>query len=192
MTFHTCGGIVVSADVIISNFDAAGGGVSNYTAYGADTFTEYKAFGFTIGNNPYLLDNVLLSMDFPTADANPIVSIWSGSSAPEVELIVLDNPIGLVGQTDFSFTPSSAFVLSANNTYWIHLRPEIIGQGPNYYWIATAPATIPFGTQASAVGFLFNDSPSGFLNGGQQGATHVLREAVRFSILLCSRRFTYA
>ncbi len=103
-------------------------------------------------------------MDFPTADANPIVSIWSGSSAPEVELIVLDNPIGLVGQTDFSFTPSSAFVLSANNTYWIHLRPEIIGQGPNYYWIATAPATIPFGTQASAVGFLFNDSPSGFLN----------------------------
>jgi len=50
------------ADIIISNFSAA---VGTGTAFGPGSSTQFKAFGFTMGNAAYILDDVALSMNSP-------------------------------------------------------------------------------------------------------------------------------
>lgn len=157
--------------VVLSPFAAADGVImSNLTAplgvgtcFASGCTTMYKAYGFTMGPAAAPLEEVILSMDFPNAGADPVVSIWSDAAGlPGVELIELVDPGVLAGQADYSFTPPAPFMFAANTTYWVHVRPFDM-LGPQFLWDGTNPNTPPSGT-GTHVGYIFNGSPSGFNN----------------------------
>jgi len=77
---------------------------------------------------------------------------------------VLDNPAGpgMSGCFTLSFTPSSAFTLSASTTYWVYVE-ALNGGGDGFLWGDTTPSTPPSGL-GTDVGFLFNGNPSSFRN----------------------------
>ena len=150
--------VTAGADIVIGNLDAPSGGS---TIFGAGSISQYKAFGFTMGDDAYYLDDVVLAMTFDPG-ASPIISIWSGAAGPETELIVLDNPPDLVGTDDFSFTPSVQFTLEANETYWLHVRSKPL-DAPSFLWSSSTPSTEPTGI-AQSLGYIYNDNPSTFRN----------------------------
>lgn len=147
--------------VLISNFSA---GVGTGTIFGSGAFTVYKAFGFTVDSAGATLESATLSMNFPNAGSMPVISIWSdGGGIPGSQLVALLNPGTLAGQGDFTFdAPGGSFALAPNTTYWLHVRSDPL-DGPDFFWDGTSPSTMPSGT-ATAVGYIFNDNPSSFLN----------------------------
>jgi hypothetical protein len=150
----------LAQEVVISNFSA---GIGTGTAFGTASTTQHKAFGFTMGE-AYTLDAVLLSMNFPEPDPTIEVSIWDGATIPQSQLITLDNPPDLIGAGEFEFTPAAPFTLEAGETYWVYVSPVTVGAGSSYTWDGTSPSTMPSGVGATAVGYIFNGSPSTFLN----------------------------
>lgn len=147
------------SDVVISNFSA---GVGTGTAFGAGATTMFKAFGFTMGSTAYVLDDVVLSMNFNNANPVPVVSIWSDSNGPSAPLFTLTNPAMMAGQAEFTFTAGSTFRLEANTTYWLHVASNPTN-GVAFLWDGTAPSTDPSGVATSA-GYNFNGASSAFRN----------------------------
>ena len=143
------------ADVIISNFGSA---VGVGTAFGGGATTQFKAFGFRMGNEAYRLDEVVLSMNFTVAAPNPVVSIWSDANGPAIQLFTLTNPAALSGNLDFTFTATSAFTLEADTNYWLHVVSNPTN-GPAFTWQGTSPSSDPTGI-ASSLGFNFNGNVS--------------------------------
>ncbi len=148
------------ADVIISNFSS---GVGTGTAFGGLASTLYKAFGFTMGGTSHTLDSVILSMNFAGL-GTPKVSIWSGAAIPETELITLDNPPVLTGQTNFTFTAPGPFTLEAGQVYWVHVVAVPVSGGPTFLWDGSAPSILPTGPGAAPVAYIFNGNNSLFFN----------------------------
>lgn len=148
-------------DVIMTNLefaDDAGG-----TIFGPDANTEYKAYGWTMPDAAYSLDLVTLRLAaYNQGEAR--VSIWSGETVPETELMVLDNPAGPgePGYFDLDFTPPSSFTLEANTSYWVYVE-DMDGGGDGFLWGDTDPQTLPTGIGTS-IGFIFNGNPSTFTN----------------------------
>jgi hypothetical protein len=152
--------VAASADVVISNFNAA---LGTGTAFGTGASTQYKAFGFTMGSTAYVLDEVVLSMNFQNANPTPVVSIWSDNNGTVgTQLFTLDNPATLAGQMDFTFTAGSLFRLEANTSYWMHVASNPT-TGVAFLWDATSPSTLPSGI-ATAIGYEFNGASSTFRN----------------------------
>jgi hypothetical protein len=145
----------VRADIIISNFSAA---IGVGTVFGVNTTSQFKAFGFTMGNVAYILDDVILSMTFPNANPVPVVSIWSGASTPQTQLLVLDNPAVMSGPGLYTFTAGTPLQLDPNTTYWLQLASNPVN-GPGFGWDGTSPSTVPSGI-ATAVGYNFNGNVS--------------------------------
>ena len=160
-------GLQARAEVVISNFSAA---VGVGTAFGGTATTLYKAFGFTMGSADYELDSVELSMNFGGL-GTPRVTIWTGAAAPTTEVFVLDNPPVLTGQTDFTFTAPSSFLLQAGETYWVHVVAVPVSGGPSFLWDGTTPSTVPSGLGAIPVGYIFNGASSTFRNRLQVNGT---------------------
>lgn len=152
--------VAASADVIISNFSA---GLGTGTVFGINAFTQYKAFGFTMPATPYVLDDVVLSLNVTDPAANPVLEVWSDAGgSPGVPLFQLDTPGALGGQMDYVFPASSQFVLSASTSYWIYLVSDPVA-GPEFFWDGSSPATLPSGV-ATALNYEFNGNPSSFFN----------------------------
>lgn len=160
---------VASASTNI-NGNIAGTSPGTGTAFGSGSTTIYKAAGFTMPSGlGYTLDNAVLTL---TADAQamPMVSIWSGASAPTTQLVTLVNSDGYNGQNDYTFTPTAPFTLQPDTTYWLYMQADPTSAA--YTWDATTPSTIPTGV-ATHVGYLFNGSPSTFRNRFQINGTIV-------------------
>lgn len=155
------------ADIIMGNLDAPSGGS---TIFGGSSITDYKAYGFTMGDDAYFLDDVVLNMVFDPG-ANPVISIWAGETAPEMQLAVLDNPPNLEGKGDYVFSPSSQFTLEANHSYWVHVQSDPL-DGPDFLWLANDPPAEPTGI-AESLGYIYNDAPSTFTNRLQINGTLV-------------------
>lgn len=150
-----------AADVIMSNLaaaDDAGG-----TLFGPGSTTVFKAYGFTMPNQAYFLDEVQLRVSAYDTDESR-VSIWDGAGTPQNELAVLDNPTGpgVAGYFTLDWTPASSFTLEANQTYWVYVE-ALNGGGNGFLWGDTTPSTDPSGVGTS-VGFVFNGNPSSFRN----------------------------
>jgi hypothetical protein len=149
-------GQAVSADMIISNLNA---NTQSSTLFGPNSTTVYKAAGFTMPNQDYYLDEVVLKLyEYETGEAR--ISIWDGVGAPQNELLVLNNAVGQgPGEFDYSFTAPSQFTLMANTTYWVYV--EATGMSGDWNW--TSVDALPSGL-ASHVNYLWNGSPSSFWN----------------------------
>lgn len=149
-----------SGEVIMSNLSAAddAGG----TLFGPGSTTLFKAYGWTMPASPYFLDDVTLRLAaYNTDEAR--VSIWSGATVPETELIELDSPVGTGAEYhNVTFTPLSSFTLLADTTYWVYVEARD-GGGDGFLWGDTTPSTPPSGV-GTDVGFVFNGNPSSFLN----------------------------
>lgn len=150
-----------SGEVIMSNIafaDDVGG-----TLFGPGSTTIYKAYGWTMPNDAYFLDEVFLRLSaYDTDEAR--VSIWDGDTLPENELLVLDSPVGpgMGGYFTLTFTPPETFIFEANTTYWVYVEANN-GGGDGFLWGDTTPSTPPSGI-GTDVGFVFNGNPSTFRN----------------------------
>jgi hypothetical protein len=152
------------ADIIIGNLTAA---PSSSTVFGTGSSSIFKACGFTMGADSYDLASATLALDMGlTGGGNPVISIWDGAAAPATELFVLANPPGLstaTGAFDHVFTAPPGSVLSAGQTYWIHVRsdPQL---GIAFNWLSTSNANPPTGAGATFVTYNFNGGSSTFYN----------------------------
>jgi hypothetical protein len=154
-----------SGDIIIGNLSAP---QISSTAYGNLTTTQYKAAGFMMGGDAYEVTSVTLRLNMGTAGGgNPIVSLWDGAGAPASELFLFTNPPGITtatGTADFVFTAPAGSTLQAGQTYWVHVRPEIVGAGPTWNWNSTNSSNPPTGPGATFVAYSFNGGTSSFYN----------------------------
>jgi hypothetical protein len=128
------------------------------TLFGPGSTTVFKAYGWTMPSDSYFLDGVILRLNaYDTNEAQ--VSIWSGASTPQTQLIVLNGPAGQgTGDFDYTFTPPAQFTLQANQNYWVYVE-AFQGGGDAFLWRATTPSTDPSGIGTN-VGYIFNGNPS--------------------------------
>lgn len=148
-------GTVASADTIISNLAGPDGGG---TLFGPAATTQFKAAGFTMTDS-YFLDSVTLAIDAPDAGATAQVSIWSGATSPQTQLLSLTGP-AFVGAGDYTFNAGGSLVLDAGDTYWIFV--DNTNQSLAFNWDSTS--IDPTGIGATAGGYIFNGNPSSFRN----------------------------
>jgi hypothetical protein len=156
------GALVLAApsksDIISGNFSGAVS--STGTIFGINTTSIFKAVGWTMGGEDYLLESAVLTMEFLGGTA--VVSIWSGTaSGPTQQIAVLNSP-PQVGSGDFTFTPGAPLIMEAGQTYWLYLAsaPNPTAQ---FRWNGTSPSTVPTGI-ATSVGFNFNGTASATRN----------------------------
>lgn len=149
----------VHADVVMSNLAAAGG---SSTLFGPSATTIYKAYGWTMGNDPYYVDSVTLRLfNFDTGEAR--VSLWTGNTVPTTEVLQFNAPPGQgAPDVDYTFTPVAQYTLAANTRYFVYVE-EFNGGGNGFSWRATSPSTDPSGVGTS-FGYVFNGNPSTFRN----------------------------
>lgn len=148
-------------DIILSNLST---GVGVGTAFGGGATTQYKAFGFTMGATPYVLEEVILTLDITGAAIVPLLEIWTDAGGtPGAAVFTLDNPGSLTGQGEFTFTAGSPFTLSAGTVYWVYLRSVPMG-GDAFLWQGSSPFTLPTGAGATALNYEFNGGTSTFFN----------------------------
>jgi hypothetical protein len=148
-------------DIIIGNLS---GGIGVGTAYGGGAATRYKAFGFTMGPTPYLLEEVTLSFDVAGAAITPLVEIWSDAGGiPGNPLHALDNPGSFAGQGDFTFSASTPFSLDAHVSYWLYVQ-SVPMNGDAFTWDSSSPATLPTGAASTALNYEINGSVSSVYN----------------------------
>lgn len=112
------------------------------------------AMGFTTGSSSISLTDVelVLTLQAPASDA-PLLQLRSNASgAPGVSLLTFTNPT-LSSGTDltYTFTPSSAFTLQANTTYWLYLTSSS-STGAYFEWAGGNPAVTPTGSGATYSG----------------------------------------
>ncbi len=151
----------VQADVIISNLSES---ITSSTAFGMNSTTQYKAFGFTMGSSDYTLEEVVLSLTSTTVNPTPLVEIYSDAgNTPGVSLFTLDNPAVVTGTDDFVFTAGSPFVLTAGASYWIYVTSVPV-LGDSFNWQSAGNVTLPSGPGATAISYEFNGGGSSFYN----------------------------
>jgi len=113
-----------------------------------------------MGSDSFALSAVILDLETDAGMA-PLVSIWSGAGAPTSSLMTLVNPT-FGGDGLYSFTPSSALTLNAATSYWLRVAVD----GSSSQWLWSGRFGTPAGASISSFdGYLFNGSPSSFLNG---------------------------
>ena len=156
------GATAANAELIIGNINAP---QTSSTVFGASSISQFKAVGFTMGADAYFVDRVTLALYMQSGLGNPVVSIWSGASAPQNQLTTLISPSNLSdgGVGNFVFTPNNGFILDANTTYWIHVRSDPL-DGADFNWLSTDINNPPAGPHAAFVGYNFNGNSSSFYN----------------------------
>ena len=147
---------VASADPFFSNLATP---TSVGTAFGiACSFTQFKAAGFTMGPDAYVLNSVTLDVNTSDPDSPASVQIWSGTSAPTTFIADLTGPL-LNGPGEYIFTPDSALTLEADTTYWLYVENNF-----DQCWTWNGRTATPSGIGATHVGYIFNGGSSSFFN----------------------------
>jgi hypothetical protein len=152
------------AQVLISNFPSTDGTSTFMNAPSGGSngggVHDSKAAGFTIpAGTDYNLTSIDLRLNFFTLDSVPVVAIYdnNASNNPGTMLTTLVNPTFAVGFGTYTFTPSSAFTLSNNTTYWMVLH-NAAAVANSFQWMASLPSVTPTGI-ATTAGYRFSNGP---------------------------------
>jgi len=147
----TTGAIPARADLIIGNLPGNNNTFSNI----GEGLTA--AMGFTMGSSSYSLTDakVVLTLSAVTAspassENAPLLQLWSDTSgAPGASQLTFTNPSLSNGTAlTFTFTPSTAFTLQANTSYFLYLTSSNAA-GAYFNWVGSSPAVTPTGTGAT-------------------------------------------
>ena len=98
------------------------------------------AFQFTMPDNDYNLDNVVLRLQNALTNGAPRISLHAndGGADPGTEITVFNNPALMDALTHYNFTPATHVVLRAGATYWILV--DHTTNAASYLWYRSDPS----------------------------------------------------
>jgi len=143
------------AEVLLSNL---GGPYSLGTGLGGpNSYDNFKAAGFLMGENSFLLDSVELYLGDIETSAFPVVSLFDNGVGDEPDnlLVTLNNPAfnyGSSGDT-YAFTPGTDFELAANTDYWIVVSNHSV-INDSFVWQRPSDLSLPVGPMATSTDYL--------------------------------------
>lgn len=133
------------ADLILGNL--TGNDLNAFPLYS----TSRKAVSFTMGSQSYLLDDVVLRLDYGTG--TPIVELRNdvGGSSPGDTVLTTFNTPGINGGgiQDYTFTPTSSFTLAANTKYWMYVYGSGADFSQSSFWYRSSANSAPAGPGAT-------------------------------------------
>ena len=116
-----------------------------------------KSLGFTVPASSNMTFYGMQATFDLESGAVPRVSLWSGTSAPTTELLVLDNPDSMpLGRREHKFMAPSPLRLARGQRYWVRVTASV----GTFDWPGTSPQTLPTGVATSPTYLLNNGSSS--------------------------------
>lgn len=127
-----------------------------------------KALGFTMTGTFSVTSLSLRLSSVSGGTDDPLISIWTGTTAPVSQVGTFTNPAAFLGaaSTTYTFTPSGTITLSAGTSYFIVVQ-QLNTTGPDYGFIwdnggttTSNTNTVPTGTGATNGSSVFGGGPA--------------------------------
>lgn len=134
------------AAVVIGNMPA-----NDEASTSINSSTFQKAMVFTMGNQAFTVDNVVLRLSSyntatDVARLGFFLDVGGGSNTGSQEGSFLQAPVSASDDAgDFTFTPAGSLTLAANTRYWLLLDAS----AGDFLWRASNPAVSPVGSGAA-------------------------------------------
>ncbi len=147
---------IAHADLIIGNLPLTGQWVGMSITNHLRGWKYYEAEGFTIGNDPVLLTDVVLNLSLggwgipifpPLADLYSDDNGFLGTHLTGLEPVIRECFPCDISEENYVFLPQTPIIMQPHETYWI--RASVADQG-FYYWNASTPDQVPVGPYATA------------------------------------------